>query len=119
MCVCVSFFSIDISLDRAIKITCPTQKILVCISDTATKTVVFHPNGRIYQNDMRTDLVAFDGLHQNNLLRFVPLNFENKSHLQIKLISKFLWICFFQICKNLAERHKFHGKRRTVGVFGG
>lgn len=47
------------------------QKIVVCISDTAANTVVFHPNGRICQNNMRVDLVAFDGAHQNNLLRLV------------------------------------------------
>lgn len=47
------------------------QKIMVCISDTTANTVIFHPNGRICQNNMRVDLVAFDGSHQNNLLRFV------------------------------------------------
>lgn len=75
-----SRFSIDISLDQAIRIACPTQKLLVCISDTTANTVVFHPNGRICQNNMRVDLVAFDGSHQNNLLRSVAnyaIYFEN------------------------------------------
>ncbi|XP_055299731.1 uncharacterized protein LOC129567135 isoform X2 [Sitodiplosis mosellana] len=60
---------IDISLDRAIRIACPMQKILVCISGSTTNAVIFHPNGRIFQNNSRVDLVAFDGSHQNNLLR--------------------------------------------------
>lgn len=80
-------FSIDISLDRAIKIACPTQKILVCISDTTMNTVVFHPNGRICQNNTRIDLVAFDGSHQNNLLRFVPN--KNSNYQWIFLIFQF------------------------------
>lgn len=62
--------SIDISLDRAIKITCPMLKILVCISGSTMNTVIFHPNGRICQNDTRVDLVAFDGSYQNNLIRY-------------------------------------------------
>lgn len=63
-------FSIDISMDRAIRITCPMQKVLVCVSSTAMNTVIYHPNGRIFQNNSRVDLVAFDGAHQNNLLRY-------------------------------------------------
>lgn len=63
------FDSIDISLDRAIRIACPMQKILVCISGSTTNAVIYHPNGRIFQNNSRVDLVAFDGSHQNNLLR--------------------------------------------------
>lgn len=44
--------------------------MLICISGSTTNAVVFHPNGRICQNNLRVDLVAFDGTHQNNLLRY-------------------------------------------------
>lgn len=63
-------FSVDISVDRSIRIACPQQKMMVCISGSTMNTVVFHPNGRISQNNLRVDLVAFDGSHQNNLLRY-------------------------------------------------
>lgn len=57
-------------MDRAIRITCPLQKILVCVSSSSMNTVIYHPNGRIFQNNLRVDLVAFDGAQQNNLLRY-------------------------------------------------
>lgn len=44
--------------------------MLICISGSTFNTVIFHPNGRICQNNYRVDLVAFDGSHQNNLLRY-------------------------------------------------
>lgn len=109
-----SFFSIDISLDCAIKIACPTQKLLVCISDTAANTVVFHPNGRIYQNNMRVDLVAFDGSHQNNLIRFVRILFAF-----LLLFVNHIFCFSAQICKVLAKRHQFHGPRYSAGLFSG
>lgn len=66
-------FSVDISIDRAIRVACPTQKILVCISNSTVSSVIYHPNGRILQNNLRIDLVAFDGTHQNNLLRYAKI----------------------------------------------
>lgn len=36
-------------------------------------SIIYHPNGRIFQNNLRIDLVAFDGTHQNNLLRYAKI----------------------------------------------
>ncbi|XP_031617044.1 uncharacterized protein LOC116336946 [Contarinia nasturtii] len=61
---------IDISLDGAIRVACPTQKILICVSAMATNIVIYHPNGRIFQSQSHVDVVAFDGTYQNNLVRY-------------------------------------------------
>lgn len=65
--------SIDISLDHAIRVSYPAQKIHACISGSTNSVVVLHPNGRIFQNDSRVNLVAFDGSKQNTLLRYAKI----------------------------------------------
>lgn len=64
---------IDISLDHAIRVSYPAQKIHACISGSTNSVVVLHPNGRIFQNDSRVNLVAFDGSKQNTLLRYAKI----------------------------------------------
>lgn len=49
------------------------QKMLICVSGSTMNTVIFHPNGRVFQNNSRINVVAFDGTHQNNLLRYAKL----------------------------------------------
>lgn len=49
------------------------QKMHACVSGSTINATIFHPNGRIFQNDSRIDLVAFDGLNQNNLLRYAKI----------------------------------------------
>lgn len=65
--------SIDISLDGAIRVACPMQKMLLCVSALATDTVIYHPNGRIFQSQSHVDVVAFDGTNKNNLVRYAKL----------------------------------------------
>lgn len=60
-------------MDRAIRVACLAQKMHACISGSEMNAVILHPNGRIFQNDSRIDLVAFDGTNQNNLLRYAKI----------------------------------------------
>lgn len=62
------YFSIELSLDRAIRIFIPKKNILISISNTATSTAILHPNGKILQCNSRIDLVAHDSNKRNDFM---------------------------------------------------
>lgn len=50
--------SIEMTLDRAIRINIPKPEISLAISNTANSLVLFHPNGLICQKNSRVDMTA-------------------------------------------------------------
>lgn len=69
--------SIEITMDQAIRINCPMQKITVHVSSSASATSIIHPNGKILQNNSLVDIVAHDGLHRNELLYVCLFTFNS------------------------------------------
>lgn len=64
---------IKISLDQAIRVEIPRQKIQLNVSNSAKAASLLHPNGRILQDQdsSRVDIVAFDGNGKNNYVSVI------------------------------------------------
>lgn len=63
---CIS--RIDITLDKAVRLTNIFRGIDVSIDASGTSSAVIHPNGKVNQYGSEVEVVAFDGTNRNNFV---------------------------------------------------
>lgn len=57
-----------VSLDHSILLLNPRSQLRIAISGDLKISVMEHPNGKVYQQPDRVDIVAYDGSHRNNFM---------------------------------------------------
>lgn len=59
-------FSVDMTLDKAVRVVNYRSRIAISLSSSAGSAALIHPNGRVYQYGSRVEIVAYDGMKNNN-----------------------------------------------------
>ncbi|KAJ8967048.1 hypothetical protein NQ314_003165, partial [Rhamnusium bicolor] len=60
------YIRVDISLDRAIRISNAKNGIILALSASGSSSGLIHPNGRVYQYGSRVEIMANDGQGNDN-----------------------------------------------------
>lgn len=55
------YIRVDLSLDRAIRISNTKNGIVLALSASGSSSGLIHPNGRVYQYGSRVEIMANDG----------------------------------------------------------
>lgn len=58
--------SVDMTLDKAVRVTNCKSQIAISMAGTANSAALIHPNGMVYQYGSRVEIVAYDGMQTNN-----------------------------------------------------
>lgn len=66
--LCRLTFRIDITLDKAVRLTNTFRGIDVSIDASGTSSAVVHPNGKVNQCGSDVEVVAFDGTKRNEFM---------------------------------------------------
>ncbi|XP_065094049.1 uncharacterized protein LOC135714593 [Ochlerotatus camptorhynchus] len=64
---------IEMTVDRSIKLVNSQERIMMALSSSGTSTALNHPNGIVFQNGSRVDIVAYDGLTKNSFVRYAKM----------------------------------------------
>ena len=56
------------TLDRAVRVTNSKSRIAISLSSAASSAALIHPNGKVYQFGSRVEIVAYDGMQNNNFV---------------------------------------------------
>ncbi|XP_065086280.1 uncharacterized protein fest [Ochlerotatus camptorhynchus] len=65
--------SIEMTVDRSIKVVNSQVRITMALSSTGTSMALKHPNGIVFQNGSRVDIVAYDGRMKNSFVRYAKM----------------------------------------------
>lgn len=65
---CKYNFRIDITLDKAVRLTNVFRGIDVTIDASGTSAAVMHPNGKVNQYGSEVEVVAYDGTNRNDFM---------------------------------------------------
>ncbi|XP_001661772.2 uncharacterized protein LOC5575040 [Aedes aegypti] len=64
---------IEMTIDRSIKLVNNQERITMALSSTGTSAALNHPNGIVFQNGSRVDIVAYDGRRKNSYVRYAKM----------------------------------------------
>lgn len=62
----VGCFRVDITIDRAVRITNDKNCIVLALSSTGSSATMFHLNGTVYQYGSRVEILAYDSQGKNH-----------------------------------------------------
>ena len=57
-----------ITIDHAVLVHAGSSDIKIALSNNYSGTAMEHPNGRVFQQMQRVDIVAYDGMKKNNFV---------------------------------------------------
>lgn len=56
------------TLDKSVRVTNSKSRIAISLANTASSAALYHPNGKIYQYGSRVEVIAYDGMQNNNFV---------------------------------------------------
>lgn len=54
------------TIDKTVRVINQKSRIYIAFSSVLDSSAMIHPNGRVYQYGSRVELVAYDGMRNNN-----------------------------------------------------
>ncbi|KAH8416041.1 hypothetical protein KR222_007164 [Zaprionus bogoriensis] len=70
---------IDMTLDGAVRVLNQRSMVAVALSRNSTNSALIHPNGRILQSGLKVEIVTYDGMKNNNFVRYAKMWYKGVS----------------------------------------
>ncbi|XP_055916019.1 uncharacterized protein LOC129948893 [Eupeodes corollae] len=70
---------IDMTLDKAVRVFNTRSLVALALSSNGSSSAMVHPNGRVYQNGSRVEIVTYDGMKRNNYVRYAKIWYKGVS----------------------------------------
>lgn len=70
---------IDMTLDKAVRVFNTRSMVALALSSNGSVSAMVHPNGRVYQNGSRVEIVTYDGMKTNNYVRYAKMWYKGVS----------------------------------------
>lgn len=70
---------VDMTLDKAIRVINQRSRVAMSLSSKGSSSALIHPNGRVYQYGSRVEIVCYDGLKNNNFVRYAKMWYKGVS----------------------------------------
>ncbi|XP_055601491.1 uncharacterized protein LOC129750549 [Uranotaenia lowii] len=64
---------IEMTIDKSIKVINHQERVTMALSSAGTSSTLNHPNGIVFQNGSRVDIVAYDGRGKNDYIRYAKM----------------------------------------------
>ncbi|XP_055642549.1 uncharacterized protein LOC129779222 [Toxorhynchites rutilus septentrionalis] len=64
---------IEMTIDHSVKLMNHHERVTIALSSTGTSSALTHPNGIVFQNGSRVDIVVFDGRKKNPYVRYAKM----------------------------------------------